>query len=117
MLLTDIQASRKCPTSRFLTKEEIHDIRPYNQKHRINFIFKELEDVDNDLALKLLEKYKSIQRVDEDGNPIDNNDELQNMKHFKLLELAKKEGVKIEFGIKKQDLLVKIRKHRQCQNT
>ena len=112
--IIDIEAIPNCPTSKFLTKEEISKFKPDWNQHRMNFIFKhEIPvNVEDEIAMTLTKKYPSLELVGVSGEKASNVDEhkFDDHTYLELKKIAIKNGIPPnKTFVKREELIKKIK--------
>ena len=107
MQLVDKGTQRNCPTSRFLTREEV--IKDGKQTHpsRLNFIFKHNVPlvVKDDHALILMKKYPTITPYELET---DKKDDFIKLSYVELKKVARDKGYSTRETMVKRDVLIKM---------
>jgi len=109
----DIEAMPNCPTSKFLTKEEVMEIDPNWNQNRINFIFKYNIPITVSIPMAkiLVNKYSSLQYKDGDEEVQTTEEEYyEEYTYNELKKLAVKSGMPYkETFVKRDALIMKIK--------
>jgi hypothetical protein len=107
MQLVDKGTQRNCPTSRFLTREEV--IKDGKQTHpsRLNFIFKHNVPlvVKDDHALILMKKYPTITPYELET---EKKDDYIKLSYVELKKVARDKGYSTRETMVKRDVLIKM---------
>tara|TARA_Y100000310_G_C20625356_1_gene785553 strand:- start:1238 stop:1606 length:369 start_codon:yes stop_codon:yes gene_type:complete len=110
----DIEAMPHCPTSKFLTKEEIVKFDPGWNQNRMNFIFKHEVpvSVDDNIAMTLTSKYPSLELIGVDGKKVLESDkyDFDDYTYLDLKKLAMENDIPSkETFVKREALIEKIK--------
>ena len=100
----DSFAELGCKTSRFLTKDELRDVKPDFPQSRMNFIFKHNIplSVETGIGKLLVDKFDEVNYHGE-------SDSYEDMDYTELKEIAKEKGIKAHF-VKRDELVQKLNK-------
>lgn len=98
-----------CGGTRFLRKEEVQKLYPHHTNaKRLDYVFRhgKGQKVPRKIGYRLIEKYKDIYRVGEDGKILRNlQDDLDDMKYQEVKSLAMRYGIRHEDVGEKADKL------------
>ena len=102
--IIDSFAEEGCKTSRFLTKDELRDVKPDFLQSRMNFIFKHNIplSVETGIGKLLVDKFDEVNYHGE-------SDSYEDMDYTELKEIAKEKGIKAHF-VKRDELVQKLKK-------
>lgn len=102
--IVDHFAEKGCKTSRFLTKDELRDVKPDFPQSRMNFIFKHNIplSVETGIGKLLVEKFDEVNYHGESNS-------YEDMDYKELKEIAIEKGIDAHF-VKRDVLIQKIKK-------
>ena len=112
MKLRDTQSQPNCPTSRFLTKEELLKGTDSTHPSRLNFIFRHNIplSVRDDQANVLIKKYPSIQPfyAKEEPKKVTKPNGISKKPYKELQKIAREKGYTFKETMVKKDILLKM---------
>lgn len=116
MKLKDTATQVNCPTSRFLTKEELMKGADSTHPTRMNFIFRHgiPLSVRDDHAKVLMKKYPTIQSFYDEKKPkkVKKVDGFEGKSYKELQKIAREKGYSFKETMVKKDVLLEMLKEK-----